>query len=151
MSTTTLPLSQLVVSPKNVRPKPGDVTALAASIAAQGLLQNLVVSPTENGTYQVDAGGRRFAALTLLAEQGKLAADFPVPVIVISAEDATAASLAENVQRENMNPVDELNAFKQLVDEGFTIDRVADTFGVTPLVVQRRLKLVAAAPELLEL
>ncbi|WP_164893512.1 ParB/RepB/Spo0J family partition protein, partial [Mesorhizobium sp. M7A.T.Ca.US.000.02.1.1] len=72
-------------------------------------------------------------------------------VIVISAEDATAASLAENVQRENMNPVDELNAFKQLVDEGFTIDRVADTFGVTPLVVQRRLKLVAAAPELLEL
>ncbi|RUT80251.1 hypothetical protein EOD14_34105, partial [Mesorhizobium sp. M7A.T.Ca.US.000.02.1.1] len=50
MSTTTLPLSQLVVSPKNVRPKPGDVTALAASIAAQGLLQNLVVSPTENGT-----------------------------------------------------------------------------------------------------
>lgn len=151
MSTTTLPLSQLVVSPKNVRPEPGDVIALAASIAALGLLQNLVVSPTENGTYQVDAGGRRFAALSLLVEQGKIADDFPVPVMMIPAEEATAASLAENVQREAMNPVDELNAFKQLVDEGFTIDRVADTFGVTPLVVQRRLKLVAAAPELLEL
>jgi len=151
MSTTTLPLSQLVVSPKNVRPEPGDVIALAASIAALGLLQNLVVSPTENGTYQVDAGGRRFAALSLLVEQGKIADDFPVPVMMIPAEEATAASLAENVQREAMNPVDELRAFKQLVDEGFTIDRVADTFGVTPLVVQRRLKLVAAAPELLEL
>lgn len=151
MSTTTLPLSQLVVSPKNVRENPGDVTALAASIAAQGLIQNLVVSLTEEGTYQVDAGGRRFAALSLLAEQGKIEADFPVPVKIISAEDSTAVSLAENVQREAMNPVDELRAFKQLVDEGFTIDRVADTFGVTPLVVQRRLKLVAAAPELLEL
>ncbi len=151
MSTTTLPLSQLVVSPKNVRDNPGDVTALAASIAAQGLIQNLVVSLTEEGTYKVDAGGRRFAALSLLAEQGKIEADFPVPVKIIPAEDSTAVSLAENVQREAMNPVDELRAFKQLVDEGFTIDRVADTFGVTPLVVQRRLKLVAAAPELLEL
>lgn len=150
-TTTTLPLSQLVVSPKNVRDEPGDVTALAASIAAVGLLQNLVVSPTENGTYQVDAGGRRFAALTLLAREGKIEADAPVSVLVIDANDSTAASLTENVQREAMNPVDELNAFKQLVDEGFTIDRVADTFGVTPLVVQRRLKLVAAAPELLEL
>uniref|UniRef100_A0A8R1E7G4 ParB domain-containing protein n=1 Tax=Caenorhabditis japonica TaxID=281687 RepID=A0A8R1E7G4_CAEJA len=141
----------LVVSPKNVRDEPGDVTALAASIAAVGLLQNLVVSPTENGTYQVDAGGRRFAALTLLAREGKIEADAPVSVLVIDANDSTTASLTENVQREAMNPVDELNAFKQLVDEGFTIDRVADTFGVTPLVVQRRLKLVAAAPELLEL
>jgi ParB family transcriptional regulator, chromosome partitioning protein len=148
---TTLPLSQLVVSPKNVRQNPGDVTALAASIAAVGLLQNLVVSPTENGTYQVDAGGRRFAALTLLASEGKIAADAPVPVLVIDANDSTTASLTENVQRENMHPAEEFDAFKKLNDEGMSIDRIADAFGVTPLVVERRLRLTAAAPEIIAL
>lgn len=150
-TTTTLPLSQLVVSPKNVRDNPGDVTALAASIAAVGLLQNLVVSPTEDGKYRVDAGGRRFAALTLLAGEGKIAADFPVPVLVIDASDSTSASLTENVQRQNMHPAEEFDAFKKLNDEGLSIDRIADAFGVTPLVVERRLRLTAAAPEIIEM
>lgn len=149
-TTTTLPLSQLVVSPDNVRRDPGDVSALAASIAEVGLLQNLVVSPADDGMYQVDAGGRRFAALTLLMDQGKMAGDFPVPVLVIEASNRTAASLTENVQREVMHPADEFDAFKKLSDQCWTIDRIADAFGVTALVVERRLRLAAAAPEIIE-
>lgn len=154
MTTTTLiPLNKLTASPANVRKErsAANIEALAASILAQGLLQNLVVSPNENGLYQVDAGGRRFAALSLLVQQGKLPEDWPVPVRVVDPQDSTAASLTENVQREAMHPADEFDAFQKLTAEGWTIDRIADAFGVTPLVVERRLKLTKAAPELLAL
>lgn len=151
MSTTTLPLSALSLSAKNVRQNPGDVSALATSIALQGLLQNLIVSDNGDGTYGVDGGGRRLAAMQLLAAQGDIAADYPVPVRIVSESERTAASLTENVQREAMHPADEFEAFKRLADEGLTVDRIADAFGVTPLVVERRLKLAAAAPAILEL
>lgn len=149
MTTTTLPLSSLHLSAKNVRQNAGDVSALAASIAAQGLLQNLIVSDNGDGSYGVDGGGRRLAALQLLAAQGGIAADFPVPVRIIAESERTAASLTENVQREAMHPADEFDAFKKLADEGMSTDRIADAFGVTPLVVERRLKMAAAAPSIL--
>lgn len=151
MTTTTLPLSSLVLSEKNVRQNPGDVSALAASIAAQGLLQNLIVSDNGNATFGVDGGGRRLAALQLLAANGSIAADYPVPVRIVTEAERTAASLSENVQREAMHPADEFQAFQTLANtEGMSIDRIADAFGVTPLVVERRLKLAAAAPAILE-
>lgn len=148
--TTTVPLSALVLSEKNVRQHPGDVSALAASIAALGLLQNLIVSDNGNGTFGVDGGGRRLAALQLLAAKGDIAADYAVPVRIVSEAERTAASLSENVQREAMHPADEFQAFQALKMEGMSIDKIADAFGVTPLVVERRLKLAAAAPAVLQ-
>lgn len=151
-STTLISFSQLALSPKNVRTgAPKNIDALAASIAVQGVLQNLVVSPVDAGMYHVHAGGRRFLAIAKLVQDGKRTPDFRVPCKIVPEGNATAASLAENTMREAMHPADEFDAFVKLVDqEGFTIDFVADAFGVTPLVVERRLKLTKAAPELLQ-
>ena len=68
-------LNNLVSSPRNVRKqdRKADIDALAASIAAHGLLQNLCVVPTEGDKYEVDAGGRRLAALKQLAKQKVIA------------------------------------------------------------------------------
>src|SRR5690349_20357886 len=77
MHIETLPLSKLVPSPANVRKAKTDIAGLAANIMAHGLLQTLQVCP--NGeTYEVVAGGRRLAALKLLAKQKKIAADYGV-------------------------------------------------------------------------
>ncbi len=149
---TTLPLNTLRLSGANTRTvSPASIEAMAASIRVQGLIQNLVVTKGENGVGAVIAGGRRLRAMALLVEQGRLPPDWPVPCLVIAADDATACSLAENVQREAMHPADEYAAFERLRGENWTIDRIADAFGVTPLVVQRRLRLAAAAPALIEL
>lgn len=125
------------------------IEALAASILAQGVLQNLVVHMVDDLGH-VAAGGRRYDAIGLLVESGKAADTYPVPCKVVADEAVTAASLTENVHRAAMHPTDELDAFLSLTEQGWTIDRIADSFGVTPLVVERRLKLRAAAPALLE-
>lgn len=149
---TMISFSQLARTDHNARltNKSANIPALAASIAAQGVLQNLVVSLAGDGTYAVHAGDRRYQAIALLIEQGKRPADFKVPCKVIDIGNATAASLAENTMREAMHPADEFDAFVKLTEEQFTIDHIADAFGVTPLVVERRLKLTKAAPALLE-
>ena len=106
MNMQTIPLTQLVPSAQNVR-KTGTkdgIEALAASIAAHGLLQNLQVRPAKGGSYEVVAGGRRLAALKLLAKQKQIAADYPVPCRALDGEDATEISLAENEMRLPMHP-----------------------------------------------
>lgn len=159
--TQNFPFNRLRLSAANVRRNrntqayKASVEALASSILAmhkltgQGLLQNLVVHVV--GEFaEVVAGGRRYDALGLLVERGELPDTYPVPGQTIGIEALTAASLSENTQRLNMHPAEEFDAFVQLASEGWTIDRIADSFGVTPLVVERRLKLKAAAPSLLD-
>lgn len=157
LTETTVPFSSLILSPKNARKNGRDsadykagIESLAASIKSKGLLQNLIVHDTGAGTYAVDGGGRRLDALTLLVDRAIIPADYSTRVVVIPEGDSTAASLAENIQRENMHPADEFDAFLELTKEGHTIDRIADAFGVTPLVVERRLKLTAASPALIQ-
>lgn len=132
------------------------VKRLAASILAthkrtgRGLLQNLVVHV--NGDFMdVTAGGRRYDAIGLLIGNGDFEPDYPTSCLVIGADSATSASLTENTEREAMHPADEYDAFMQLnIVEGWSIDRIADEFGVSKLVVERRLKLRSAAPALLD-
>ena len=78
------------------------------------------------------AGGRRLAALNLLAKQKKIASDFPVPCEVRDGADATEISLAENEMREAMHPADQFEAFKKLADEGTGPEEIAARFGTTP-------------------
>lgn len=146
-----VPLNLLRLSPHNVRQTTTNdsIESMASSIKALGLRQNLV-GYEGKASWFIAAGGRRLAALQLLAKRGALASDHLVPVNVCTEAQAGAASLAENEQREQMNPADACEAFQGLTDEGWTIDRIADAFGVTPLMVERRLALAAAAPELLE-
>jgi ParB family chromosome partitioning protein len=74
--------------------------------------------------------------------------DHAVPCKIVCAEEAAEISLAENIIRQAMHPADQFEAFKALVDEGMPIEDVAARFGVTPLVVQQRLKLANVSPVL---
>lgn len=146
-----VPLSQLRPSKRNVRKTLGaSITELAASIQRVGLLQNLTVTLANDGEhYEVVAGGRRLAALKLLAKKRRIAKDYAVPCLLVADASARTASLTENVQREAMHPADQFEAFADLIAEGRPIEDIAADFGVTPLVVQRRLKLANVSPRLM--
>ncbi|HDR9796807.1 TPA: ParB N-terminal domain-containing protein [Burkholderia cenocepacia] len=148
-----VPLSQLLPrrSKRNVRTTPRQsIPELAASIARVGLLQNLIVILSTDGEqYEVVAGDRRLTALKLLAKKTRIAVDYEVPCLLVADASARTVSLAENVQREAMHPADQFAAFAALVKEGRPIEDIAADFGVSPLVVQRRLKLANVSPRLL--
>ena len=146
-----IPLSRLRPSSRNVRKSGGtSIPELASSIARVGLLQNLTVVAAPDGEhYEVVAGRRRMAALKLLAKRRKLAKDYEVHCLLVQDDAARTVSLTENVQREAMSPIEELFAWKDLVAEGRPVEDIAADFGVTPLVVQRRLKLANVSPRLL--
>ena len=149
-----VPLTQLRARPskRNVRKsRRASIPVLAASILRVGLLQNLTVVVSADGLhYEVVAGGRRLAALKLLAKRKRIAKDYQVPCLLVADASARTASLTENVQREAMHPADQFEAFAALVAEGRPVEDIAADFGVTPLVVQRRLKLANVSPRLLE-
>ncbi|HBP5700051.1 TPA: ParB/RepB/Spo0J family partition protein [Pseudomonas aeruginosa] len=148
-----VPLSRLVSRPtgRNVRKTPRmSIPELAASIQRVGLLQNLIVIAAADGEhYEVVAGGRRLAALKLLAKKRRISKEWDVPCLLVADGTARTASLTENVQREAMHPADQFEAFAALVAEGRPIEDIAADFSVTPLVVQRRLKLANVSPRLL--
>ena len=159
----SIPLSRLELAPENVRKTPADPAAFAelkASIAAHGLLENLIVQVEAPGSgpgqapierCAVVAGGRRLAAMKALAEEGALDADHPVPCRVIcAAENAGELSLAENVVRVAMHPADQVVAFTRLSSSGVSVSAIAARFGVTERLVEQRLSLGGAAPELLD-
>ena len=94
----SIPLKKLVPSPRNVR-KSSDVLAdlqLRADIAARGLLQNLVVRKGKRGKFEVEAGGRRLAALQALAEEGTLPDTHEVTCLVIEGEESEVREASRN-------------------------------------------------------
>jgi ParB family chromosome partitioning protein len=144
-------LNKLVMSKANVRKTDGGegLGVLAASIAAHGLRQNLNVREGDKGRFEVVAGGRRLRALKKLVKDGLMAKDAEIPCRVLAeGEDASEISLVENTLREPMHPDDQFVAFRQLVEAGKSVEDVAARFGVTPAVVERRLKLARVSPKL---
>src|SRR3546814_16439520 len=97
----------------------------------------------------VVAGARRWAALRLLAKKKRMAREQTIPCLVVPDARAITVSLTENVQREAMHPADQFEAFLAMVNEGRPIEDIAADFGVTTLVVQRRLKLTRLSPRLM--
>ena len=149
----SVPLASLIKSPLNVRTVPysaESVSELAESIKGVGLLQNLVVHTLPGDRYGVAAGGRRLAALNMLAERGILTADWPVRVKVIPQELATAASMTENGHRRDMHPAEQIAGFRAMVQEGKTPAQIGDLLGYSPRHVQRMLKLADLAPVILD-
>ena len=162
-----IPLSSLALAPQNVRKTPPDPRAdaeLKASIAALGLLENLVVR-TDDSTedpgsgpgqaaakrYAVVAGGRRLKAMLALVEDKVFDADHPVPCLVKTGEvEPAELSLAENVIRVPMHPADQVVAFKELANAGLSVSAIAVRFGASERIVEQRLRLGNAAPELLD-
>jgi ParB family chromosome partitioning protein len=149
----------LSLSPLNVRKTATDagIEQLADLIDAEGVLQNLNVYESPHGagktktTHAVVAGGRRWRALQLLIKQKRIVPRYAVPCLVVSHDRAVQISLAENSGRESMHPADEFDAFRALIDSGQSVEDVAARFGVTPLVVQRRLKLANVCPMFISL
>src|ERR1700744_4123001 len=151
MTIQYIPLSELVPSPDNVRKtdRLSGIDALAASIAANGLLQNLQAKASAKDQFEIVAGGRRLAALKLLAKQKTIEADHLVPCNVQDGGNMTEISLAENEIRQAMHPADQFDAFKVLADGGMSEDDIAGRFGVTPLVVRQRLKLANVSAKII--
>ncbi|MGS1117429.1 ParB/RepB/Spo0J family partition protein [Castellaniella sp. UC4442_H9] len=151
--TEILPKNLILSGRYQARKQPGQqpLSELADSIAAQGLLQNLVVvKGKKRGQYEVVAGGRRWAAIQILIKDERWPQDRTVPVLIIPDTQGLEASLTENYQREEMHPADEFEAFSALIDQGATIDEVAARFGKTPNFVRGRMKLAHVSPELLQ-
>ncbi|HAW2723317.1 TPA: ParB/RepB/Spo0J family partition protein [Escherichia coli] len=149
----SVPLASLIKSPLNVRTvsySAESVSELAESIKGVGLLQNLVVHALPGDRYGVAAGGRRLAALNMLAERNILPADWPVRVKVIPQELATAASMTENGHRRDMHPVEQIAGFRAMAQEGKTPAQIGDLLGYSPRHVQRMLKLADLAPVILD-
>ncbi|MBI1404230.1 MAG: ParB/RepB/Spo0J family partition protein [Porphyrobacter sp.] len=146
----SIPLTKLVQSPRNVRrhSDPAADAELKASIAAHGLLQNLIVRPAARGKFEVEAGERRRCALLALAEEKVLPKGYEVTCLVLEddAETAVETSLAENFHRLAMNPADEAQAFATLIDAGASTEDVARRFGLTVRFVEGRLRLATLAP-----
>lgn len=161
--TSTVRLDHLHISERNVSKtdRDLDIDQLADDIdTPKGLLQNLVVVPEgPSAHFGVVAGGRRLLALQRLVERGRLAADWPVPVERRKREDGREISLSENLQRVDMNPADEVEAFAAIVadyeergetDRQARIARCARHFGETIRHIEQRLRLAALAPDILD-
>ena len=148
--TITIPLNLLQISPLNARKTPPRATEqaeLAASIVAHGLLENLIVCPTDTDRYDVLAGGRRLTVMQNLVSEGRLEADHPVACLVHDG-DPQEVSLAENVVRLSMHALDQFEAFAALADQGLSVADISARFGCTDTLVRQRLRLGRIAPEI---
>ena len=157
-SSRDIPFSQLVLSQKNVRRvKAGlSIEDLAEDIYRRTLLQSLNVRAMldddgqETGRFEVPAGGRRFRALELLVKSKRMTKDQPVPCVVREGGIAEEDSLAENVMREGLHPLDQFRAFSALVEAGLSEEDIAARFFVSVSTVRQRLRLASVSPSLLD-
>ena len=153
-----IPFNKLLLSQSNVRHiKAGvSIEELAEDIARRTLLASLTVRPvldetgTETGMFEIPAGGRRFRALELLVKQKRLNRTAPVPCIIRTDGLAEEDSLAENIQRAPLHPLDQFRAFQAMREKGKSEEEIAAAFFVSASIVKQRLKLAAVAPSLLD-
>ncbi|WP_119165628.1 ParB/RepB/Spo0J family partition protein [Algihabitans albus] len=153
-----IPFNKLVLSQANVRHiKAGvSIEELAEDIARRTLLASLTVRPVfdedgaETGMFEVPAGGRRYRALELLVKKRRLNRTAPVPCIVRTEGLAEEDSLAENIQRAPLHPLDQFRAFQAMRGKGKSEEEIAAAFFVSVGVVKQRLKLAAVSETLLE-
>ena len=152
MEVKNIPLVRIHTSPLNPRKTidEGDLQDLSNNIKQQGLLQPITVRPIEaddtnplGGEFEIVCGERRYRAVSMLEED-------TIPCIVreMSDEKALDAMITENLQRKDVDPIEEAFAFGQLLKTGKTIEQIADRFGKSKRFVQERIKLDNLLPEL---
>jgi ParB/RepB/Spo0J family partition protein len=154
-----IPFNRLVLSQSNVRQVKAGVSIeeLAQDIARRTLLQSLTVRPildadgAETGMFEIPAGGRRYRALELLVKQKRLSRTTPIPCVVRTEGLAEEDSLAENIQRAPLHPLDQFRAFLALREKGMSEEEIAAAFFVSVQVVKQRLKLASVSQKLLDI
>ena len=146
---TTLPLSR--IEPREDQPRDvfeeDSLQSLADSISRYGLLQPITVRYQDSGYYQIIAGERRWRA-------ARLAGLTEVPVRIIEADDRTTAELAlvENLQREDLNPIEEARGYQSLIDDfGLTQEEAAKSVGKSRPAVANALRLLSLSSDVLYL
>lgn len=137
----TLPISE--IEPRAGQPrkvfKEEALQELADSIAQFGLIQPITVRKTESGFYQIIAGERRWRA-------SRMAGLEEVPVRILEADDTTTAQMAliENLQREDLNPIEEAEGYKSLIEDySFTQDEAAKCIGKSRPAISNSLRLLS--------
>ena len=144
-----LPLQKVEPNPLQPRKNfdPDELQALADSIAMHGVIQPLTVQQLPSGFYQIIAGERRWRA-------ARMAGLSEIPVVVIEADDKKAMELAliENLQRADLNPIEEAQGYQQLMtDYGMTQELAAERVGKSRPAVANALRLLSLCPAVLEL
>ena len=145
----TLPIAK--VEPREPQPRKNfdeeALQALADSIAQYGLIQPIVARKLDSGYYQIIAGERRWRA-------SRMAGLDEVPVRVITADDRRTAELAlvENLQREDLNPIEEAKGYKTLMEDyGLTQEETAKSVGRSRPAVANSLRLLSLSPKVMDL
>ena len=149
VSTSTININEIIPNKEQPR-KTFDQTALeelADSIRQHGVLQPLLVRPLPNGAYQLVAGERRWRA-------SRLAELKEVPVIIKELTDTEAMEIAiiENLQREDLNPIEEAEGLQTLIDKcGFTQEEVATSVGKSRPAITNALRLLKLPEDVREM
>jgi len=147
-----IPIEKLKISTLNMRHerKKPEVSDILPSIRERGVLVPLIVRPNgSKGSFEILAGRRRFFAASAVAKEKGKKPKLPCAVLA-EGDDAGAieASILENVARLEPDEMSQFEAFKRLADEGRAVPEIAATFGVTELMVKRRLALANLIPEI---
>ena len=115
----------------------GAIAALADSIREHGMIQPILVRPLENGSYQIVAGERRWRAARMLGLE-----EVPVTIRAMSDQETMQIALIENLQRENLNPIEEAQGYQELLDQfGMTQECIAQIVGRSRSAVANSLRL----------
>ena len=147
--TAELPIDQLyrgVHQPRRIIRDEG-IEELAASIRTQGVLEPVIVRPRQAGGYEIIAGERRWRAAQRVGLD-------TIPVVLRDVDDrqATAMALIENIQREDLSPLEEAGALKRLLEQyAITHEELADTIGRSRTAVTNLLRLLNLAPGVQEI
>ena len=123
------------------------ITALAESIREHGMLQPILVRPLDTGGYQIVAGERRWRAARMLGLD-----EVPVNIRELSDTETMQIAIIENLQRENLNPVEEASGYNELIEKyGMTQEQVAKMVGKSRSAVANTVRLLSLPPRVLKM
>lgn len=145
----SIALSDILPSKSNPRATitAASVSELIASVRAHGVLQPVIVRPTKNGKYELVCGHRRF-----VAAKGAEREDIPAKVVTLTDEEVLEIQLVENLQRTDLNCIEEANGYVELMkDHKYSVERIAERIGKSAKYVYDRAKLRDLAPALRKL
>lgn len=144
MKTQNIPVEQLFHHPQNPRKEIGDISELAASVKAKGILQNLTVVPADTGYYVV-IGNRRLEAAKAAGLE-----ELPCVVAEMDEKEQMETMLLENIQRVDLTVKEQADGFQMMIDLGSSVDELSEKTGFAKSTIYHRLNIAKLDPEIIE-